>query len=166
MAKRSTILDDDYNPVGARLKSVIASPPEGEPAAATHLEAARGLDRGRQEDLLPSPTPEPAPLFRDPRRVEREIKDAYLRFRCSESERKKWHDLSREITGEHNQLSHVLRACLLLLENSYEQLKKVSPEMQRIKRPPVQDGLGLALYEHRIAQLLFDAVRAAGRPKG
>jgi hypothetical protein len=93
------------------------------------------------------------------------LKDAYLRFRCSESERKKWHDISREITGEHNQLSHVLRACLLILENSYEQLKKVSPEMQRIKRPPVTDGLALALYEHRIAQLLFDAMRAAGRPK-
>lgn len=106
------------------------------------------------------------PLFRDPRRTERELKDAYPRFRCSESERKKWLDIAREMTGEHNQLSHVLRACLLLLENSYDQLKKVSPEMQRIKRPPVQDALGLALYEHRIAQLLFDAVKAAGRPKG
>lgn len=166
MAKRSTILDDDYNPVGARLKNVVA--PLTQPEAADEATPAevRGDDRARQQDFLPSPKPEPSPLFRDPRRIEREIKDAYLRFRCSESERKKWHDLSREITGEHNQLSHVLRACLLLLENSYEQLKKVSPEMQRIKRPPVQDGLGLALYEHRIAQLLFDAVKAAGRPKG
>ena len=47
-----------------------------------------------------------------------------------------------------------------------EQLKRVSPEMQRIKRPPVNDALGLALYEQRIAQLLFDAIKAAGRPKG
>lgn len=163
MAKRSTILDDDYNPVGARLKNAVAPLPELAEIPAhgsTSDEPARV-----QQPQLPSPAT-PEPLFRDPRRIEREIKDAYLRFRCSESERKKWHDLSREITGEHNQLSHVLRACLLLLENSYEQLKRVSPEMQRIKRPPVQDGLGLALYEHRIAQLLFDAVRAAGRPKG
>jgi hypothetical protein len=158
MAKRS-ILDDDYNPVGARLKSVV-TPPDDSPAAPSSVSPQH------QPEPLPSLQPEPAPLFRDLRRAERELKDAYLRFRCSESERKKWHDLSREITGEHNQLSHVLRACLLLLENSYEQLKKVSPEMQRIKRPPVQDGLGLALYEHRIAQLLFDAVKAAGRPKG
>ncbi len=161
MAKRS-ILDDDYNPVGARLKSVVTPPDDAAAAQFSSLQATND----RPPEPLPSLQPEPAPLFRDPRRTERELKDAYLRFRCSESERKKWHDLSREITGEHNQLSHVLRACLLLLENSYEQLKKVSPEMQRIKRPPVQDGLGLALYEHRIAQLLFDAVKAAGRPKG
>jgi hypothetical protein len=161
MAKRSTILDVDYNPVGARLRSAVS------PLAPTDPESVPPVgSQANQQELLPSPPPEPTPLFRDPRRTEREIKDAYLRFRCSESERKKWHDIAREITGEHNQLSHVLRACLLLLENSYEQLKKVSPEMQRIKRPPVQDALGLALYEHRIAQLLFDAVKAAGRPKG
>jgi hypothetical protein len=162
MAKRSTILDVDYNPVGARLRSAVAPPipPEPEVGISSVPTATR------QQDLLHSPPAEPTPLFREPRPTEREIKDAYLRFRCSESERKKWHDIAREMTGEHNQLSHVLRACLLLLENSYEQLKKISPEMQRIKRPPVQDALGLALYEHRIAQLLFDAVKAAGRPRG
>lgn len=161
MAKRSTILDVDYNPVGARLRSAVS------PVTSDDGEAVPPVSSpANQQELLPSPPSEPTPLYRDPRRTEREIKDAYLRFRCSESERKKWHDIAREMTGEHNQLSHVLRACLLLLENSYEQLKKVSPEMQRIKRPPVQDALGLALYEHRIAQLLFDAVKAAGRPKG
>lgn len=162
MAKRSTILDVDYNPVGARLRSAV------EPVSTAEQEATpqSAVPRKHQQEIVPSPPPEPLSLVRDQRRVEYEIKDTCLRFRCSESERKKWHDIAREMTGEHNQLSHVLRACLLLLENSYEQLKKVSPEMQRIKRPPVQDALGLALYEHRIAQLLFDAVKAAGRPKG
>lgn len=159
MAKRASILDADYNPVGARLKTAVEAgndDPSPEPDA-----------DGPPADANSAPTQHALPsLVRDDRKAARELKEAYLRFRCSESERKKWHDIAREITGEHSQLSHVLRAALLLLENSYEQLKKVSPEMQRIKRPPVQDALGLALYEHRIAQLLFDAVKAAGRPKG
>jgi hypothetical protein len=156
MAKRAAILDVDYNPVGARLRSAVEGVNED---SATTASASPTLDQTPTQLVHPS-------LGRDDQKPARELKEAYLRFRCSESERKKWHDIAREITGEHNQLSHVLRAALLLLENSYDQLKKVSPEMQRIKRPPVSDALGLALYEHRIAQLLFDAVKAAGRPKG
>jgi hypothetical protein len=159
MAKRASILDVDYNPVGARLRTIV------EPANDGLEDVSPAAERTPYAVPSPFAQPQQTSLMRDERRPTREIKDAYLRFRCSESERKKWHDISREITGEHNQLSHVLRSCLLLLENSYEQMKKVSPEMQRIKRPAVQDALGLALYEHRIAQLLFDAIKAAGRPK-
>src|SRR5436305_1538332 len=102
MAKRASILDVDYNPVGARLRSIA------EPANDAPDSASPRADDSRQGSSAAVPQPEQTSLLRDERRVSRELKDAYLRFRCSESERKKWHDLSREITGEHNQLSHVL----------------------------------------------------------
>ena len=94
------------------------------------------------------------------------LKDVSARFRCTLSERKKWHEISRELTGDHNQLSHLIRAALLLVENSYEQLKKSSSEVQRIKKPANTDMLGITFYEQKIAQVLFDAIKTTGRPRG
>ena len=41
----------------------------------------------------------------------------------------------------------------------------MSPEIQRIRKPASTDSLGLALYEQRLSQYLFDAIKSAGRPK-
>ncbi len=165
MAKRAPILDENYNPVGARLRKAIApvaaapaeeeqqrEPSSQQPPNLVVLSSQSEQEREGQGETLPAQN--------------KEVKESYLRFRCTASERKKWHDITREITGEHNQVSHLLRACLLLLENSYDQMKKVSPDIQRMKRPSSQDSIGQTLYEQRVAQYLFDAIKSAGRPKG
>ena len=88
-----------------------------------------------------------------------------MRFRCSASERKKWHGITRELSGDHNNLSHFIRAAMLLLENSHDQLMKLAPDIQRFRKPGTTDTLGITLYEQRLSQYLYDAIRATGRPK-
>lgn len=169
MAKRAPILPDNYNPVGERLKRVVDPTPEPanrdekliehyrlaiETAPVVAPELVQQQVTVEEKEIIPEiPT-------------DKELKDASVKFRCTPSERKKWHEITHEMTGEHNQLSHLIRATLILVENSYEQLKRVSPEMQRLKNPPKTDPLAIALYEQRLAQLLFDAIKATGRPKG
>ena len=81
------------------------------------------------------------------------------------SERKKWHEITRELSGDHNNLSHFIRAAMLLVENAHEQLKRLAPDIQRFKKPATTDAIGITLYEQRLAQYLYDAMKATGRPK-
>jgi hypothetical protein len=170
MAKRAPILPDNYNPVGERLRRVVEAVPE-RPANSDE----KVIEIAPQTVTLTSvavPEVEPQQVTVEEREIipeiptDKELKDASVKFRCTPSERKKWHEITHEMTGEHNQLSHLIRATLMLVENSYEQLKRVAPEMQRLKNPPKTDPLAIALYEQRIAQLLFDAIKSAGRPRG
>ena len=71
-----------------------------------------------------------------------------------------------ELTGEHSQLSHFARAAFMLMENAFNELQRVAPDIQRLKYPAKTDSLGLALYEQRLAEFLFDAIRTSGRPRG
>lgn len=159
MAKRAPILPDNYNPVGERLQrltqpsavmasdNVIALPT---PEAPSPAEAGPAL---RERELIPDIPTGP------------ELKTVSVRFRCALSERKKWHELTRELSGDHNNLSHFIRAALLLVENAREPLQRLAPDIQRFEKPATTDPLGLTLYEHRLAQLLYDAIKGAGRPK-
>lgn len=159
MAKRAPILPDNYNPVGERLQrltqpsavvggdNVIALAPPEMPLPA---EAGPVL---RERELIPDIPTGP------------ELKTVSVRFRCAMSERRKWHELTRELSGDHNNLSHFIRAALLLVENAQEELQRLAPDIQRFQKPATTDPLGLTLYEQRLAQLLYDAIKAAGRPK-
>ena len=89
-----------------------------------------------------------------------------LRCRCTDNERKKWHDFAKDVTGEHNQFSHVFRAMLLILENSNDHLMKLLPEMKSLKVPAKHDALAITLYEQKLSQILWDAIKGAGRPRG
>jgi len=171
MAKRAPILSESYNPVGERLKRVVEVPTEPHQ---TSEQKIIDLGRSSPEETTPfaqarqaeaqSATIEREPIPELP--TDKEIKDVSVRFRCTASERRKWHEITRELTGDHNHLSHFVRACLLLLENSHEQLLKLRTDIQRLRKPASTDSLGLTLYEQRIAQLLFDAIKASGRPRG
>ncbi len=171
MAKRAPILPDNYNPVGERLRRVV--------------EAASEPQISKEEKIIdihrPAPAQEtPLAVVSEPTHIEpivekkpipeiptdKELKDVSVKFRCTLSERKKWHDITHEVTGEQNQLSHLIRAALLLVENAYDQLKKVSPEMQRLKNPAKSDALAITIYEQRLSQYLFDAIKGTGRPRG
>jgi hypothetical protein len=156
MAKRAPILPENYNPVGERLRS---------------LSQPLTLTRPSSEsfDITPTDSETPVLLEREPIPeipTEKELKAVSVRFRCTPSERKKWHEITRELSGDHNNLSHFIRAAMLLLENSHEQLMKLAPEIQRFKKPGTTDMLGITLYEQRLSQYLYDAIRLAGRPRG
>ena len=176
MGKRAPILPDNYNPVGERLRRILQPPPP----VATRMPPA--VETTEQNIELPSITESrPGPASRvvemrmDPREerepipetpVDRELKGVSVRFRCTLSERKKWHEITRELTGDHNNLSHFVRAAMLLVESAHEPLKRLAVDIQRLRKPATTDSLGITYYEHRLAQYLYDAIRSAGRLKG
>lgn len=186
MGKRSPILPEDYNPVGARLQKALTSTPEPEPllapkpivAAKTlsevsvpHAQSDKVLTAQRFARPLESAIPQAASRREPPEAMpdaprEKEMMVTALRCRCTEAERKKWHDYAKEVTGEHNQFSHVMRALFLLLENSHEHLLKLLPEMKTLKIPAKQDAIGVAIYEQKLSQILWDGIKGAGRPRG
>ena len=171
MAKRAPILPENYNPVGERLRRVVEAPEEPQIKREDKV-----VDINRPtSSVIATPTAVPEQIYQTPSTekepipelpTDKELKDVSVKFRCTLSERKKWHDITHEVTGEQNQLSHLIRAALLLVENSYEHLKKVAPEMQRLKNPAKSDSLAITLYEQRLSQHLFDAIKGAGRPRG
>lgn len=166
MAKRAPILPDNYNPVGERLQRLLQPVvPAPEPVA----EALRVIELSRVEPpavplKVAATLPEREPIPEVP--VDHELKTVSVRFRCTPGERKKWHEITRELSSDHNNLSHFIRAAMLLVENSYEPLRKLAPDIQRFQKPATTDPLGITLYEQRLAQYLYDAIKLAGRPRG
>ena len=168
MAKRAPILPDNYNPVGERLRRIAQPVTPALPPNANVVEFA---------PLTPSPvapveradeTPRPRLREREPIPeipTAQELKGVSVRFRCTPSERKKWHEITRELSGDHNNLSHFIRAAMLLVENAHDQLKRLAPDIQRFKKPATTDAIGITLYEQRLAQYLYDAMKATGRPQ-
>jgi len=173
MAKRAPILPDNYNPVGDRLRRILQPAPAPSPVERDSSEPERVV----QSSLVqPIAAPAPAvshevqvPIEREPIPeipTDRELKAVSVRFRCTLSERRKWHEVTRELTGDHNNLSHFIRAAMLLLEHAHEPLKRLAPDIQRMVKPATTDALGITFYEGRLGQYLYDAIRLAGRPKG
>lgn len=168
MAKRAPILPENYNPVGERLKRLTQPLTISRASSAPEIVAAPVAQPPVIEDATLQPT---TPTLREREPIpeiptDRELKGVSVRFRCTPSERKKWHEITRELSGDHNNLSHFIRAAMLLLENSHEQLTKLAPDIQRFRKPGTTDMLGITLYEQRLSQYLYDAIKSAGRPKG
>jgi hypothetical protein len=174
MAKRAPILPEGYNPVGEALRRAVSphhqielSRPQAE---ANIVELRKDQHRVGEVPQVEGASP-PAVILKERTPVpeiptERELKLTSFRFRCTENERRKWHSMAQELTGEHSQLSHFARAAFMLIENSFDDLKHFAPDIQRLKYPAKTDHIALALYEQRIAEFLFDAIKAAGRPRG
>jgi hypothetical protein len=57
--------------------------------------------------------------------------------------------------------SHVLRATVTLLRHASEELLKQSRRVGPLKRPPNNDPMALAAFEHYLAQLIDSALRNA-----
>jgi hypothetical protein len=182
MSKR-TILQEDYSPVGARLQRYRQSATEGEGAEEEAVEARSTAEpptgdgaangEGSVADLRSASRPRPKKR-RLPRAEESPPEEDVgagpgmtdvLRCRVTQEERRRWHDLSYRVTGEHNQFSRIFRALLVLLENAEGELDKKLDELQRLRRPAKADRVGITMYEYHLAQILYDAMRAAGRPK-
>ena len=168
MAKRSPILSESYNPVGDRLRRFrsVGQPsvsPEESPSTSDESAGTKAADDAS------------APLYEPPRIRERlpipeiptgpELKGVSVRFRCTPSERKKWHEATRQLSGDHNNLSHFIRAAMLLFfDHANEPLMRLAPDIQRLRKPATTDMLGIVLYEQRLSEFLYDAIRASGHP--
>ena len=173
MGKRAPILPEGYNPVGEALKKAVNPLPVAQPQM--HQRTENVVDLRREEKRV-GETPKETFVVQPPilkERVpvpdvptDRELKQTSFRFRCTENERRKWHGMAQELTGEHSQLSHFARAAFMLMENAFDELQRSAPDIQRLKYPAKTDHLGLALYEQRLAEFLFDAIKASGRPRG
>ncbi|MBD1848356.1 hypothetical protein H6F89_34410 [Cyanobacteria bacterium FACHB-63] len=169
MAKR--VLGDDYNPVGSRLQRVLlpikAVKPTQSPA-----------EESMNAELDTAPPTSPINFFEK----QGELRDAIdrsetgalkgarseamlceMRCRCTKSERRKWHDFAYRLTGEPNTLSHILRALLVLLEHAEGDFEKMSALVQALEKPSKNDSLQVALYEQKLAQILWETMRRSGR---
>lgn len=179
MSKRS-ILQDDYSPVGARLQRYRQSATEGQGAEEelTEEQAKRSSaptdgEKAKAEVTHLGSLPPPQRKKRrltpaDAAPPEEDLGPGMtdvLRCRVTQEERRRWHDLSYRVTGEHNQFSRIFRSLLVLLENAESELDKRADELQRMRRPAKADRMGITMYEYQLAQILYDAMRAAGRPK-
>jgi hypothetical protein len=170
MAKRAPILPEGYNPVGERLRKLAEPPPlpvalqRETPEIEQHTRVSELVPQNEPDRIAAVSLQERTPIPEVP--TARELKETSVRFRCTLAERKKWHQMVSELTGEHSQLSHFARAAFMLLEHSYDHLKKYGPDIQRMKYPAKTDHLGLALYEQRLAEFLYDAIKTSGRPRG
>lgn len=154
MSKKTSISTENYSRVGSRLKSVIAHQ--------EHQEKSENPITSIQARLTPKavkPLPAPLPMQREPISSE-------LRCRCTRSERKRWHEFAYLLTGEPNRFSHIFRALLLLLGNSKQTLlNDLRPMFQSLENPPKNDSLAITLYEQRLAELLWEALRRAEKPQ-
>lgn len=176
MSKRAPILSENYNPVGERLRRILQPAPsvfmvpeagpniskDGTGVSPTVATTMPSIETFSGDSRAVMSEREPIPAFP----TDRELKSVSVRFRCTLSERKKWHEITRELTGDHNNLSHFVRAAMLLVESAHEPLRRVAADIQRLRKPATTDALGITLFEQRLAQHLYDALRAAGRPKG
>lgn len=174
MGKRAPILPEGYNPVGEALRKAVTQAPPREESRVSVEPAIIELKREekrvgellKKEERATSAftVKERTPIPEVP--TDRELKQASFRFRCTEIERRKWHSMAQELTGEHSQLSHFARAAFMLMENAFDELKRAAPDIQRLKYPAKSDHVGLVLYEQRLSEVLFDAIKASGRPRG
>ena len=166
MGKRAPILPEGYNPVGEALKKAINPPVlvERPPPQEKVINLKPEEDAINKMSSQISMLKEKEPIPEVPTDIE--LKRTSFRFRCTENERKRWHSMAQELTGEHSQLSHFARATFMLMEHAFEELTRFAPDIQRLKYPAKADALGLTLYEQRLAEFLFDAIKASGRPRG
>jgi hypothetical protein len=63
--------------------------------------------------------------------------------------------------GTQLKASHVLRSLVMLLRHASEEVLKQGRRVGPLKRPPNHDLLGLAAFEHYLAEVIDSALRNA-----
>jgi hypothetical protein len=80
------------------------------------------------------------------------------------TEELEWERLVRDIAAELRtplKSSHILRATVILLRHASEELVKQSRRVGPLKRPPNNDPIALAGFEHYLAEVIDSALRNA-----
>jgi hypothetical protein len=163
MAKRVSPEEKPWNPVEAQLAHDvlrpkaptninIADPPAPSSPRVVSIDAHR-------EQAKPELEGEPKEEAKEAEKLCRE-----KRVLLTESEEDTLETLVKSMgkkLGTPVKLSHVLRATISLLMHSQDELIKQSEKMGRLKRPPNNDPVALATFEHNLARILDRSIRGS-----
>lgn len=161
MAKKASILNENYNPVGEKLKRALEIKSTNTSSSEIEEPANKKEPLTNSLDILESRVTE---FYKPKKKEEVKAKTYELRCRCSKSERDKWNKFAMNFTGEPNHFSHLFRSMLLLLEHAEVDLETLSRKVKEIEKPSKGDLLGVSFYEQKLASYIFEALRRAGKP--
>ena len=173
MAKRVSPEEKVWNPVESRLAQETLSPsvavqpalpsgsnPPHSPAPAEDRVVKLADHRDPAADpKKPAGLPTKKPEGEEVQKLSRE-----KRVLLTESEEDTLEQLVKDMGKKLKtplKLSHMLRATTVLLMHSHEELIKQSEKMGGMKRPPNNDPVALANFEHNIARLIDRAIRGS-----
>lgn len=161
MAKRTSRLAASYNPIKSKLEdfnNVQQEQGDNKKKVDTSAPTRAAIIQEEEEKLL---VKENIQIFDKELSLMSEEKSAEVKFRCSNSEKDDLHDLAKKITGRRNTLSNVLRSFLILLQFAEQEIEVLSESIHSIKVPASNDRMQLALYEKKIASVLWRAIKKA-----
>jgi hypothetical protein len=150
MAKRVKEDDPPYRPVEAALVRSVAT----------------GIRKTTEAQILSFPLPkdEPPPAPQAPSYLGPEPFDQLIRVLMSKSEKSALEQLVDRLAKQADtplKISHLLRACVILLRHSEEALLEEARHGTRLVRPSNGNPLGIADFEERVAQIVLTALRSA-----
>ena len=148
MAKRVREEDPPYRPVEAALVRSVATGPRKTAEA--------------QVLSFPLLKEEPPPEPPTSRHLGPEPFDQLIRVLMSKSEKGALEQLVDRLAKQADtplKISHLLRACVLLLRHSGEALVEEARHGTRLVRPSNGNPLGIADFEQRVAQMVLTALR-------
>jgi len=150
MAKRVREDDPPYRPVEAALVRSVATGPRKTAEA--------------QVLSFPLPKDEPPPEPQTSPYPGLEPFDQLIRVLMSKSEKGALEQLVDRLAKQADtplKISHLLRACVILLRHSEEALLEEARHGTRLVRPSNGNPLGIADFEERVAQMVLSALKGA-----
>jgi hypothetical protein len=172
MAKRAPTTETPYSPLDADLaRSVMEGVPPGEEAqAADPTATAKASEKPKKPKSPRSETDKlvELPIARNPAAVatpkiqKRLIREKSVLLSGDEERQiERLVDRIGEALGTSLKLSHLLRACMILLCHAEEELHTTAATMGPLIRPANGDAVALAQFEFNLAKLLSKALRDA-----
>lgn len=164
MAKRAPTEEKPYSPVRASLVDAVSQGSGSIAALRPEEMTVLGDDRvvpmwrGPMSGRLEAPVPSPA-RDRPRERLERE-----KRVLLTRTEEAAIGELVQRLSASGAtglKLSHLLRACILVLRHAEKELIDRIHQADHLVRPPNDNALALAEFERRLAQEIAAAIRAA-----
>lgn len=141
----------------AREAEPAAAPPRPAPALWSQPAAPARFEPRPRVQAAPPPEPEAVPTFDPRQRLSRE-----KRYLLSPDEEDRIEDLVRSLARELQtplKLSHLVRATILLLNRSQQELLAQARLKETFARPSNGDTSGLLRFEAEVAKLLDAAFR-------
>ncbi len=164
MAKRAPTEETPYSPVRAALVDAVAQGSGG--VASPRAEVATLLEDDRVVLLprAPKSTPLDVSASLPARDRPRERLEREKRVLLTRTEEAAIGELVQRLSANGAtglKLSHLLRACILILRHGEKELIDRFHQAGNLVRPPNDNALALAEFERRLAQEIAAAIRAA-----
>ena len=153
MAKRIPEEEREFNPIQATLIQAAVGPARATSQAARPKEPLAVVDKN-----VATATEEPVAAPIKPLRQQRFL----MSWEDEQAFGALTHELS-EALGTPVKLSNVLRSCIMLIRHSEEEIVRNAGRAGPLTRPANNDQAAMAVFEHRIAQVLQVGFREAER---